>query len=35
MVIQYRPEIRQILLHWCYELLEKDFFFLPTQQISV
>ena len=20
------PKIRQILLHWCYELTEKDFF---------
>ena len=21
------PKIRQILLHWCYELTEKDFFY--------
>ena len=27
MVIQYRAKIRQILLHWCSELPEKDFFF--------
>ena len=28
------PKIRQILLHWGYELAEKDFFLL-TQQINV
>ena len=33
MVIQYRPEIRQILLHWCYELLEKDFFFYQLNKL--
>ena len=27
MVIQYHPKIRQILLHWGYELPEKDFFY--------